>query len=372
MVTGLDFQNSANSLPVPSKGISHAEYFKQKGITLQFPDAKPMIAVEGRRKQTIYLPPELVAGNELDPKVKEMLPQIASFTPATRNAAIEKVKKFLKPGAQRSTGGSLLPATGVFLQDKRIVTEAKVLPAPMLSAAGVQIPKEKAEFWVPCLGKANFSVDPKKAVQFNVVIFHHPRLGQGAMRVYQCIARHVNSLKTYYRFADKPYASIATGDGPSHWGAVEKYFGSGKVPQNLFVLDFVKPQRTALDPAYPVIKQMLAVSGFLSQFVNFKTCAHENLRDDRDAKKSNMILQGVARQILQKAGVSVLLCLFFFLSFESVYCLHASTVSQVFDATRWRGVGVMLCLLEAVFASPRHRLRNMPSCLMQTFGASRG
>ena len=63
MVTGLDFTNSANSLPVASKGISHAEYFAQKGIKLDFPDAKPMIAVEGRRKQTIYLPPELVAGN---------------------------------------------------------------------------------------------------------------------------------------------------------------------------------------------------------------------------------------------------------------------------------------------------------------------
>lgn len=65
MVTGLDFENSAKTLPVPNKGISHAEYFLQKKVALQFPDAKPMILVEGRRKMTIYLPPELVAGIEL-------------------------------------------------------------------------------------------------------------------------------------------------------------------------------------------------------------------------------------------------------------------------------------------------------------------
>lgn len=62
MVTGLDFENSARTLPIPDKKISHLEYFKQKGVTLQFPDARPMLAVEGRRNQTIYLPPELVAG----------------------------------------------------------------------------------------------------------------------------------------------------------------------------------------------------------------------------------------------------------------------------------------------------------------------
>jgi len=307
MVTGLDFNNSANSLPVASKGISHTEYFAQKGIKLEFPDAKPMIVVEGRRKQSIYLPPELVAANELDPDVKQMLPQIASFKPDTRNAAIEKVKAFLKPGEQKKSGGSLLPAIGIFLEDKRIVTQARVLPAPMMVAAGVPIPKDKAEFWVPVLGKANFKVEPKNAVQFNVVVFHHPKLGRGAQDVYNQIQRQVNSLKTYYRFSDKPYALVPTGDGQAHWGAVEKYFGSGKVPANLFVLDFVKPAHTALDPAYPVVKQMLTKSGMLSQFVNFKTCAHDMVHDDRGMKKSTMILSGVARQILQKAGVSRLL-----------------------------------------------------------------
>ena len=234
---------------------------------------------------------------ELDPDVKQMLPQIASFKPETRNAAIEKVKAFLKPGEQKKSGGSLLPAIGIFLEDKRIVTQARVLPAPMMVAAGVPIPKEKAEFWVPVLGKANFKVEPKNAVQFNVVVFHHPKLGRGAQDVYNQIQRQVNSLKTYYRFSDKPYALVSTGDSQAHWGAVEKYFGSGKAPANLFVLDFVKPAHTALDPAYPVVKQMLAKSGMLSQFVNFKTCAHDMVHDDRGMKKSNMILQGVARQV---------------------------------------------------------------------------
>lgn len=47
---------------------------------------------------------------------------------------------------------------------------------------------------------------------------------------------------------------------------------------------------------------MLTRNGYLSQFVNFKTCAHDSQRDN-DKKRSPMILQAVARQILQKAGV---------------------------------------------------------------------
>lgn len=38
------------------------------------------------------------------------------------------------------------------------------------------------------------------------------------------------------------------------------------------------------------------------QFINFKTCDHAQPRDERAEKKSTMILQGVARQILQKSG----------------------------------------------------------------------
>jgi hypothetical protein len=44
---------------------------------------------------------------------------------------------------------------------------------------------------------------------------------------------------------------------------------------------------------------MLATNGYLSQFLNFKTYSHDN---PRDVKRSNIILQGVARQIIQKTG----------------------------------------------------------------------
>jgi hypothetical protein len=63
------------------------------------------------------------------------------------------------------------------------------------------------------------------------------------------------------------------------------------------------PLGGTLDPAYPVVKQMLTKSGYLSQFLNFNTHNHCNARDAKDTKRSNIILQGVARQILQKAGV---------------------------------------------------------------------
>lgn len=66
----------------------------------------------------------------------------------------------------------------------------------------------------------------------------------------------------------------------------------------MFVIDFNKP-RGATDSAYPVIKQMLTKNGFLSQFVNFNTYDHANPRDQR---RSDIILAGVARQILQKTG----------------------------------------------------------------------
>jgi hypothetical protein len=78
--------------------MSHAEYFKSvKNIQLEHPKARPMIAVLGQRKQTIYLPAELVTGNELDPRVREQLPKIASFSPDVRTKAIENIKAFLTP-----------------------------------------------------------------------------------------------------------------------------------------------------------------------------------------------------------------------------------------------------------------------------------
>lgn len=59
-ITDLDFEHSAATLPIPDQKISHEEYFAQKGIHLEYPREGPMIVIEGRHKQRIYLPPELV------------------------------------------------------------------------------------------------------------------------------------------------------------------------------------------------------------------------------------------------------------------------------------------------------------------------
>ena len=102
----LHFDQSAATLPIEGlvingKKVSHAEYFKtRKNIVLQYPNARPMIECLGRRKQTIFLPAELVCGDELDRRVKEMLPSIASYTPEKRNESIEEIKGYLIPGKQ--------------------------------------------------------------------------------------------------------------------------------------------------------------------------------------------------------------------------------------------------------------------------------
>jgi hypothetical protein len=295
-VKDLDFEHSADTLPIPGKGISHAEYFKRKNIVLKHPAAFPMIVVIGRREQDIHLPAELVAGNELDERVKQQLPKIASFPPETRNAAIEKIQTYLTPGS--SKGKALLPALGIILKDQRISAAARVLSVPRLIAAGLDIPQRSAEFWAPLLCQANFSIEPRKAVVMNVVLFHHTDLRSGTNEVYTRIRDFVNGFQTHYRLGEKPFATVPVGDNENHWGQVEQYF-SAKAPNNVFVLDFAKP-RAKLDPAYPVVKHSLTKSGYLSQFVNFKTYSHDR---PMDIKKSNTILQGVARQILQKAGV---------------------------------------------------------------------
>jgi hypothetical protein len=283
--------------------MSHAEYFAVvKKVDLKFPDAQPMVAVLGRNKQTIHLPAELVTGNELDPRVREQLPKVASFQPERRTRAIEKIKAFLIPGAQRSKGaGGLLPAIGIILESDQLKATAEVLPLPRMIAAGVEVPKKMAENWAPILSRANFNIDPKRVLTLNVVVFYHLKLRSAVIRVYNQIRDLVNSFKSFYRFGEHPLALQEVGDNGRHWGEVERYF-SQKMPSNIFVLDFVKPSQGTLDPAYPVVKQMLTAKGYLSQFVNFKTYAHDNPREER---RSQMILQGVARQILQKSGVSL-------------------------------------------------------------------
>ena len=121
--------------------------------------------------------------------------------------------------------------------------------------------------------------------------------------VYNRLASIVNKFNATYRFGVKPYQVITVGDMERHWGQVEKTFSAGKMPKNVFVLDFSKPpRRAALDPAYPVVKMLLGKGGYLSQFVNFNTYDHG---DPRDEKRSNIILQGVARQVLSKCGYRI-------------------------------------------------------------------
>jgi len=299
-VTELLFQHSANSLVVEGLGMSHAEYFAQrKNIQLRFPNARPMIAVLGRRNQTIFLPPELVAGNELEARVKQQLPMIASYKPNSRNEAIDKIRSYLVPGAQKTRGaGGLLPALGIQLADGRLSARAQVLPTPMLKAAGVSIPPSKGENWAPFLSRADFKIDPKKSNTMQVIVFYNHRI-RGAMQVYDRIRNFVNKFNATYRLSDVPTQMISAGDMEGHWGEVERCFSDPSLdPENVFVLDFNKP-RGATDTAYPVIKQMLAKSGFLSQFVNFNTYDHAS---PRDLHRSDIILNGVARQILQKTG----------------------------------------------------------------------
>ena len=106
VVHRLDFENSANTLMVKGLNMSHTDYFKtKKHISLQSPDARPMIVCRGRHKQDIYFPPELVCSAELDNRVRQQLPKLCSFTPtAYSEGCDDTVKRFLIPGEQKSKG----------------------------------------------------------------------------------------------------------------------------------------------------------------------------------------------------------------------------------------------------------------------------
>lgn len=303
-VIDLDFDHSPASLPIEGQGISHAEYFiNKKKIPLKYPDARPIVAVLGRNNSRIHLPAELVCVNELDPTVKQRLPMIASFRPRERHDAIEEMKRYLTPGGQKTkgVGGGLLPALGVVLQDSRIKVDVEVLPLPLMKAAGMTIPKEKGNMWAPIISRADYRVTDGQ-VDLNVVVVYHRSLNRNFRQVYEKVRDLVNKFHSSYRFSDRPYAEVEAGDDRDHWGAVERHF-SGRQPRNVFVIDLAKPpRRQALDTAYSVVKHILTQNGYLSQFINFNTYDHGN---PRDARKSNTILQGVARQILSKCGVRV-------------------------------------------------------------------
>jgi hypothetical protein len=229
------FDHSPDSLPVGDLGMSHTVYFRdRKKHTLQYPSAKPMLAVLGRNKSIIHLPPEIVCANDLDEEVKMQLPQIASFNPDVRSGAIETIKKFLIPGAQSSkNAGGLLPALGIVLDDQRLKVPAEVMAIPVLVSHGMRlsIPAGKNQ-WTPQLARANFDVDPKKALVFSAVVIYHKSIGWE--QPYKTIASMVNNHKAIFRFPDRPVKVIcAENDKERHWGCVETNFSSSqKLPPN--------------------------------------------------------------------------------------------------------------------------------------------
>ncbi|KAL7520247.1 hypothetical protein ACHAWX_004980 [Stephanocyclus meneghinianus] len=301
-VKDLLFDKSPATLPVSNKGMSHAEYFAQrKGITLKYPKAVPMVEVLGRNDSSIYLPAEIVCANELDTQLK--LPLIASFTPDVRHKAIEEIRRFVTPGAQKSKGEKdLLPSLGFVLSDSRVRVRVTKLPLPVITAAGLRIPESAGGMWAPQISKANYKVDPGRAVSLNVILVYHRSL-RNYMDVYNIIKRMANDFNSTYRFGERPHQLIEAGDKEQHWGAVEKYFHGRDALANAFILDLSRPPRgQSSDPAYSVVKSYLGKGGYLSQFVNYATYNHD---DPRDQKKSQTILSGVARQILSKCGVRI-------------------------------------------------------------------
>ena len=197
----LDFENSPASLPVEEQGISHVEYFLQrKNIDLKYPNVAPVVAILGRNNSTIHLPAELVCFNKLDLFVKQQLPLIASFKPHERHNAIEEMKRYLTPGAQKTKGpgGGLLPAIGVVLEDERVKYQVEVLPLPLIKAARMEIPQEKGHMWAPLMNRANYRVDPGCSTELKVVLVHHHSLGRSIDRVYGKVRDLVNRFNSLF------------------------------------------------------------------------------------------------------------------------------------------------------------------------------
>jgi len=210
-VTDLDFSHSAASMPVQGLGMSHAEYFeRRKDIKLKYPHATPMIAVLGRRNNTIFLPPELVSGNELERRVKEHLPIIASFSPEQKNAAIDKIRAYLVPGKKSSGLAGLLPALGIQLADERLSAKAEVLQVPRMMAAGIEIPRAKANNWAGSLNRADFRVQPGEANELQVVLVANQEI-PAPEKVYNKLRDLVNGMNSSFRFGYRPFEVVRAG-----------------------------------------------------------------------------------------------------------------------------------------------------------------
>jgi hypothetical protein len=248
---------------IPDLNMSHTKYFKdRKNTPLKHPEATPLVQVLGRHDQAIFLPAELLAKNELETRVREQLPQLASFKPEQRHAAIDKIRKYLVPGAQRTReSGGLLPALGIVLDDNLVRCRATVLDIPRMMIAGVPVPQDKAESWTPLVQKANFKLKAKQENTLKVIVFHHKQVREGAKKVFYTIRDMVNQHNSHYAFDREPAKMIEFETDQAHWGNVERELSpTSNVPNNVFVLNFIKP-RGQVDPAYPVVKKILGAGG---------------------------------------------------------------------------------------------------------------
>ena len=85
---------------------------------------------------------------------------------------------------------------------------------------------------VLAVSKANYRVNPQHAVELKVVLFGHRSI-RNYSAVYDRIRDLVNGHSAKYRLGNKPFEYIPAGDKRDHWGAVERYFGGTKLPDNM-------------------------------------------------------------------------------------------------------------------------------------------
>ena len=239
-IQNVDFEHSAETLLVPDlmldgRPCTHARYFSvRKNVRLAYPRATPMLEVLGRRNESIYLPAELVFGEELDACVKEMLPQIASYKPEERDDAVDKIfsqliisddpsplsiGEHLRPrGKYGDKAGGLLEACGITLRrTKADASKAKVIHAPavcmsvpQLMAKGIDVPEKFIkQGWAAKLSGAKYNSNANGPVTIlNVVVFYNDSLEKTkkgtAMEVYRTIKHFVNDLGAKFRLAENP------------------------------------------------------------------------------------------------------------------------------------------------------------------------
>ena len=81
--------------------------------------------------------------------------------------------------------------------------------------------------------KANYKVNPQHATKLNIILVCHRTIIQKHGGVYNSVRDMVNNHNAKYRMSDKPFALVEAGDRKDHWGAIEKYFGGTKLPNNM-------------------------------------------------------------------------------------------------------------------------------------------